>query len=121
MSSRVVAQYNPHWLQVGVTQFCSHVVVTSSFRVPGKEKREILYSIVFLTFMYLLSSKEYYSVCFLPNAGFLAISPSSFFCFNFISKIAVLAEKLSLKPHRNYCDVLLSTDDLYVFIYISGK
>lgn len=99
MSSRVLAQYNPHWLQIGITQCCSHVAVTSSSRVPGKEKREILYSIVFLIFMYLLSSKIYYSVSFLPHAGFLAISPSSFFCFNFISKIAMLAEKLSQKPH----------------------
>lgn len=47
MSSRALAQYNPHWLQIGITQCCSHAAVTSSSGVPGKEKRGILYSIVF--------------------------------------------------------------------------
>lgn len=57
MSGRVLTHYNPHWLQIGITQCCSHTAVTSSSGVPGREKREILYSIVFLIFIYLLSSK----------------------------------------------------------------
>lgn len=87
MSSRVLAQYNPHWLQIGVTQCCSHIAGTHLGFQEGKS--EILDSIVFLIFMYLLYSKEYRSVSFLPDAGFQAISSSSFFCFNFISKIAM--------------------------------